>query len=521
MAPRTEHRPKGSRSMQAQSNANGHSRPLRSHRRLLFIPCLLVSFTWLFIGPWPASWVDDQLAWHDPRPINEARIAQWDSKLCPETFQPGPLMAGTAQADILEELRKYIGADGVSALPLAGHGKRVFTKANSGEADPIRAKALVLHNGQQRIAIVTADLLMISRTLADAVREQLAESGESFGRAEIYFGATHTHSSIAGYSNRIVEWPCTGVYREEVTQAVAAALARAIREANKRQAPCEIAFASRQLPAGYVKNRTIPGGPTNDWMDILAVRRKSDHSALASVVIFSAHATGRPTGDLAISADYPGVLCRQVEAKTGAECLFLAGAVGGMGPAEMGFPRSAWPERLGNGLAAMAVTMIESMCDYTQDVELMTCAIPIELPAPSIKLSGNIRLSPLLTRMLLSRQTCLGAVRLGDWILVSTPSDYGGELALELRDELPDRTTIVTSFGGDYIGYVLPDRHYHQNSYEPRSVCLYGPRMEDLFQHAIRRLCRPLSAPATSPPLKSPPARSAPHSQAGYVPSAS
>ena len=55
---------------------------------------------------------------------------------------------------------------------------------------------------------------------------------------------------------------------------------------------------------------------------------------------------------------------------------------------------------------------------------------------------------------------------------MSTPCDFSGELALGIKDFLQVRTgrrAVITSFNGDYVGYVVSARYYHMDGYEPRT----------------------------------------------------
>lgn len=60
----------------------------------------------------------------------------------------------------------------------------------------------------------------------------------------------------------------------------------------------------------------------------------------------------------------------------------------------------------------------------------------------------------------------LQAWRIGDALWLSTPCDYSGELALELKSLAHTKAlhAVVTSFNGDYVGYVVPAKYYAMNS---------------------------------------------------------
>jgi hypothetical protein len=83
--------------------------------------------------------------------------------------------------------------------------------------------------------------------------------------------------------------------------------------------------------------------------------------------------------------------------------------------------------------------------------------------------------------------TVLQGVRIGSWIWLSTPCDFSGELALQLKARARDAGLHcgVTSFNGDYVGYVIPTRYQSMDSYESRTMCFYGPTLTDGFMETL------------------------------------
>jgi neutral ceramidase len=93
----------------------------------------------------------------------------------------------------------------------------------------------------------------------------------------------------------------------------------------------------------------------------------------------------------------------------------------------------------------------------------------------------------------LSETIILQAFRFGNCAWLSTPCDYSAELALDLKAVALARgvDAVVTSFNGDYIGYVIPERHYHRDGYEPRVMNFYGPNVPRVFAGGLERLALP------------------------------
>ncbi|MBE0540051.1 MAG: hypothetical protein IH623_01510 [Verrucomicrobia bacterium] len=49
-------------------------------------------------------------------------------------------------------------------------------------------------------------------------------------------------------------------------------------------------------------------------------------------------------------------------------------------------------------------------------------------------------------------------------------------------------SAVITSFNGDYIGYVICARYYHLDGYEPRVMSFFGPNVPDYFDEMIRAM---------------------------------
>jgi neutral ceramidase len=119
------------------------------------------------------------------------------------------------------------------------------------------------------------------------------------------------------------------------------------------------------------------------------------------------------------------------------------------------------------------------------------------LPPLNIRLSDGLRLRPWIAAQLVSsrQQTFLQGFRLDKSIWISTPCDFSGELALEVKHavQASGHSAVVTSFNGDYVGYVIPARYYHLNGYEPRTMSFFGPNVPDYFQELIGKIAFSLS----------------------------
>jgi hypothetical protein len=205
---------------------------------------------------------------------------------------------------------------------------------------------------------------------------------------------------------------------------------------------------------------------------------------------YGAHATVLSSGVMEFSADYPGCWQRAVEEATGGAAVFLAGGVGSHSPVP-GEKAFAGAERMGKALARMLLDQLPQM-PLTNHVAFGILGLELTLPPLNVRVSDSVRLRPWLAKRLMPVRghSFLQVFRLNDSVWISTPCDFSGELALGIKDFLRVRgsTAVITSFNGDYVGYVIPARYYHLNGYEPRVMSFFGPNVPDYFDELIRAM---------------------------------
>ncbi|MBY0587496.1 hypothetical protein K2X85_09985 [bacterium] len=452
--------------------------------------------TWVLIGPWPRSWVECPFFNSDPTAINESR---WQSiESAGQTIpSEGEIAVGVGVVNLSDRMQQRFG--NTTFVPLAGHGRRTWTQGNIGMADPIQVKSISITVGPRTLLWVTADLLLINRRLVNETLVELDRRGWRIPRENILFGATHTHSSYAGFTDRWIEMPSMGFHRPHIAQTIVQALADACEKSLREQTRACMAHVGKDLSADdLVIHRIDRKLPANGWLDVIGFQTRDTRQWIASVTVFSPHATCRPKRNSQISADYPGVLTRQVEEATMAPSLFFAGAVGSMGPVDLGSPREAWAEKLGTHLAHRVLQSLNSMNDFVSRTSATSALIELALPTGQIKMGQDYRCSPLLSRNLVPTASTLHGLRIGSVAFLSVPADFSGDLAGQLRQKEKSHTLVCTSFGGDYVGYILPNRFADLPTYEARSASLLGKEAGSFFVNHLERLNRLLLDPSPS-----------------------
>ncbi len=373
-----------------------------------------------------------------------------------------------------------------ASLPLAGYGVRRGRTA-TGVHDDLRVKAIAARVAGRTAVWVGADALIIPREVSQEAMRLLAED-PGLSREQVYFGATHTHASLGGWGEGAVAEAFAGPYQPGVRIWMAGQLAAAARAAVADLRPAEVGQGRIEAPE-FVRNRLVgTQGEVDPELSFAVFKQAGGSSAVLGS--YAAHATVLSGGNMEFSGDYPGYWQREIESATKGMALFLAGGVGSHSP-RAGGGGFAGAENMGRALAKRVLDDLGRVT-LTNTVALGALGCDVDLPELHVRLADDWRLRPVFARRLLPVEslTYLQVFRLGPTVWISTPCDFSGELALEIKDFMRARgaDAVVTSFNGDYIGYVIPARYYHMGGYEPRTMSFYGPCLPDYFTALIRTM---------------------------------
>jgi len=201
---------------------------------------------------------------------------------------------------------------------------------STGVHDDLYARALVLAHGDQRVVIVTLDLVGLDAALADRLRTAVRQQ-TGLPASHVLLNCSHTHSapftipwSVQGFETFEQE---AGPWRDELVDKVA----DTVRVAISRLAPATLRFArepvqigsNRRLPTDQgVHMKPNPDGPVVPWTDVLRVDG-ADRGAIAVLFSHAAHPVIVHGASTLISADYPGYAVRAVRERLGDDVIAL------------------------------------------------------------------------------------------------------------------------------------------------------------------------------------------------------
>lgn len=362
------------------------------------------------------------------------------------------------------------------AIKLAGFGDG---KLATGVHDTIFAKAIAMEVGGEKVILVSADILLMPPAVADMVGENL-EKDANLNRQQIFFGATHTHTSSGNCVPGFVGKQFGGEYQPEFVKWLAGRYIKLIQNAIADMKPASFATDYIHVP-NLVRNRIIgKTGRLNDKLTLLSVKQENGRNAV--VGIFAAHATSLGSDTDQFSGDYPGYFQRALESNGVDMAMFYAGTVGSHTNSGKGskYDKSAY---IGNSLADSARVVLSKM-EHKNKVKFSRVSSEIATPdLQFLYISDNLRLSPAVGNKLVPKtgSLYLQGFRLNNLIWISMPYELSGEYGIDLKNalELKGFNSAMTSFNGQYLGYIVPAKYYYYDTYEARLMGWYGPSMGD------------------------------------------
>ncbi|MGB3589083.1 MAG: neutral/alkaline non-lysosomal ceramidase N-terminal domain-containing protein [Tunicatimonas sp.] len=345
--------------------------------------------------------------------------------------------------------------------------------------DSLWVRSIILRLDTMVVGIVSYDLMLTPPLVVEQVQAALSSVGIDY----VYFSAIHTHKGYGGWEQGfgrelIADWYDPNLVKLLVNQTIAS-----LREAHERVLPGKIAYVQFALDS-LVNNRLIRGGPVEPYLRAIYFQKEDGTKAIFSS--FPAHATFTDSKLKNLSADYPGELVRQLERDAAVEfAMFAAGAVGSHSPHRVGLFSYEKLQAYASHIASPLLTAIDSL-PYDSVTQLGFAEVNLPLGDPQLRITENWRVRPLWFRQFLGTHfPKISFLQLNELTLVGTPGDFSGLLYNRIGAET--NPAIITSFNGEYIGYLIPSEHYHLNHRETRSINWYGPYTGDYVTDIINR----------------------------------
>jgi hypothetical protein len=399
----------------------------------------------------------------------------------------------------------------------------------TGVKTPIFARALVVDNGQKKIAVVTNDLIGVSEELVRAAREAIRDR-VGIPAENVLISASHTHSGPSGYykGRPGMEEP----YDAKLFQFLVNQITDATAEAFQNRKAATLGFAYGRLDT--ITSNRQQGNTTviDPDVGVLRVNDAKTKKPIAILFNFTGHPVVLSSDNLEISGEYPGMAAQTVEDVLGGVALFTQGACG-----DVTMRRNAQSfsevQRLGRILAGEIIKTAE-MIAPTENTTLASSTISVQLrprqiPAlqdaeaaqtaaqealtrakadqtvPANRLQRlerkvsdarmNVRLAKLVKEHpdLLKKSIDGSAhiVQIGPLVLVAVPAELFVEYALEMKQrvrQMKDRPMVLVGYADGLLGYVITPRAKITGGYEQSVTRLDETAGRTLTEAAMERV---------------------------------
>ena len=382
-------------------------------------------------------------------------------------------------------------------LDLTPSDAATFFEPATGKQDSIMARALVLDNGQRKVAIVKIDTIGSSRKL----REDLVNTAATFGIAsdDFVLVATHTHSGPGAVSQQTLwQLAAADCYAGSVYRSILAGAESALSQANQALQPAMLGIGTT-TETGASKNRRGRPGIYDTEIGLVKITTKGG-KPIAALFNFAVHGTSYGDDNMRFSADCMGAMERVVEAgQPGAVAIFTNGAEGDVAPLHRGdagvakegkiigdavlslwnqVSTKGWVELRGAFLDVKMPPPTYNACALCMPLP-DTAATDMGMPAKSTvcDLIPGLPLTLPLNPTWLSTTLPFQAIRIDDTVFVAIPGEPITEIGWDIKTRAKAKGFVrgfVLALANDHAGYFTTKAEYDRCKYEGQAT-LYGP----------------------------------------------
>jgi neutral ceramidase len=416
-------------------------------------------------------------------------------------------------------------------IELAGYPHH--PRYNEGVHDPLHAGCICLDDGATRLALVSLDLLMISRKEVRALREEIARQ-TPIPAAHVMITCSHTHSGPWASGRIDLEGLEQGLepdrgFMADLRRKIVSLVKEAWDGRFEAAVGVDKGYCGREQGVGG--NRRDPKGIADPEVWVIGVKDASG-GMRACLVKYALHPTFLHSDNMRVSADYPGAIRNHLATRApGVVLLFAQGCSGNQSPRYFRTGKT-YPEavRVGSAIGEEAARVLESM-DFRGDVRLMVKSVDVDLETRVLPSLADAQKAVEMTRArwekvkaestverdiwnaelpFLGAEDTLGYVRvrnrgerlslqddelpaevqligIGDARVIGLPGELFVEFGLTIQYRAPfEKTFVIELANGCLPGYACTSQAYSQGGYETGASLLTGRSGEQLVEAAVR-----------------------------------
>jgi len=318
----------------------------------------------------------------------------------------------------------------------------------------LTVRALVLENGDTRVAICSTDFLGFPGALCMKVREQVS----GIPSENILIGATHNHSApdCYGFPDETGEVTADIDYLNSVCAKLASAINEAVAELQPATVKIATGEAQGKIAYNYYAERLYD--PRCHVMQFL----NNEGKPIATLVNYACHPEIIGPKQGILCPDFVGPLYDRIEEVGGGTGIFMNSALGGMVTADCRGPDGediqTWDEciRIGNLLADEAFRIV-SQAPIQENPKLSCRSTKIMFPVESQLILAVVKMSPL--NFALNEKgevaTQVNVVNLGNAQMLTIPGEALPNIGYYLKRKMYGENNFLLGLTNDAFGYIL------------------------------------------------------------------
>ncbi len=443
----------------------------------------------------------------------------------PSVSAAAELTAGLAEVDITPPV----------GYRLSGY---FIERLSTGTHDPLKAKALVLAQGDVKAALVFCDLIGVPRRVSDPARKLVSEK-TGIPAANVVITGTHTHTGPL-YFGSLREYfhqqavakegkdPCEAMdYPAQLIEKIGQVALKAAESASP--VTLEAAATEQDPPLSFNRRfhmkdgsvRFNPGqknpdivktaGPIDPQVGVVLMKNAQDRKPKACLTVFALHLD--TTGGTLYSADYPFYLEKALRASLGSDLvsMFGTGTCGDVNHIDVSVTGRRTAAEIGELLARTVIAQVPkarpveavSLAVKSRTVDALLQQYTAEQKARAARdmaLVGKGKL-PFLKEVEACKIVDLErfpgdkvplevqVFRLGrDLAIVTLPGEVFVEFGLAIKQASPFKTTLVVELAHDVPNYIPTRKAFAEGSYETVNSRIQPGGGEMMVEAAIEAL---------------------------------
>ncbi|MHC4830760.1 MAG: neutral/alkaline non-lysosomal ceramidase N-terminal domain-containing protein [Planctomycetota bacterium] len=431
----------------------------------------------------------------------------------------GPILtAGAAIVDITPPIGVPLGGHGGGRRRLAPNqydldptNFHTMFAPSTGTRDPIYARAVVIDDGVDRVAIVSTDLIASDNRAAAEVSRLLQARGVPIDPERILYTATHNHSGPGTVSElRFWELAAMDLHQPQVFTQITRGMADAVEAALRELQPARLGIGTADLTGVAINRRAWNPFYGRDTLDpALSVIRidRPDGAPIATIMNYAIHIMAFGSSNMEYSADIAGEACTAVEAQVGGLALFVNSAEGDIKPdPSIGINDDDRLIQIGQTIGQAAVALRNTTLT-SPDLELDSASETVNMGTPSLFVSsadqssapafisnvlaafpGGIGIAIPMNANFMDNTFRFQAIRMNDTVLSSVPGEAIHEVGFGIKakgGQLGFARTIVCGLANGHMSYITTEREYNLRGYESVAT-LFGPKTGEKVIEACR-----------------------------------